>query len=168
MIVLRTRLRKMKTFFLLFFFFLSSCQGFLVPHSRAVRTARSYQTPPEDAGRIDDSLRPPPINLRKESILFDSNSATMANNNVLRAWQFIRRRFPLLLTGTQSDENPWGALYNTFFVRLPTLVAGGVYGKNLVQGHPLIVDLGDGPFEVHPLVVLGILGTILRVPKQSS
>lgn len=152
---------------------ISSCQCYVVhpiPKNFQQRV-RNYQTPPGedlDAWRIDDSLRPPPVNLRKESILFDSNSATMANNNALRVWQFMRRRFPVVVTGTHSDENPWGAIYNTVLVRLPTLVAGVLYGKNLIQGHPLIVDLGDGPFEVHPLVVVGILGAILRVPKQTQ
>ena len=76
----------------------------------------------------------------------------------------MRRRLPLLVTGTRSDADPWGAIYNTVLVRLPTLFAGVLYGKKVVQEHPLIVDLGDGPFEVHLVV---ILATILRVPEQS-
>lgn len=170
----------MKTSIVLFVVLIfSSCQGFLLhtnqfPRANAKTTTEHHQkTPPDDdmdAGhfKMDDSLRPPLINLRRESILFGTNSATMANNNVLSTWQWIRRRFPVLLTGTRSDENPGGALYNTFLVRLPTLVAGVIYGKNLVQGHGLIVDLGGGPLEVNPLVVFAILGSVLRVPKQPS
>lgn len=168
----------MKAFSVLLFFIfsiiLSTCQCFVVHHSISKPVRCHYQTPPSQNDEtillllIDDSLRPPPINLRKESILFDSNSATMAKNNALRVWQFMRRRLPLIVTGTHSDANPWGAMYNTLLVRLPTLGAGVVYAKNIIQGHPLIVDLGDGPFEVPSLVVLGILGTILRVPKQTQ
>ena len=156
---------------LLFFFviLLSTCQCFVLRSSIPHKTAGGcYQTKNEKDSQIDDSLRQPPVNWRKESILFDNEAATRANNNVLRVWQWMRRRLPLVVTGTRSDENPWGAIYNTVLVRLPTLLAGVLYGKNVVQGHPLIVDLGDGPFEVHPLIVVGILGTILRVPKQSQ
>jgi hypothetical protein len=154
-------------FFLSFLYLVSAAQCFLVPPAISRPHRPYYQTPRDIDERLDDSLRPPPFNLRKESILFDSNATTMANNNALRIWRFMRRRLPLWLTGTQSDENPWGAIYNTLLVRFPTLMAGVCYGKNVIQGHPLIVDLGDGPFEVPPLVVVGILASILRVPKSS-
>jgi hypothetical protein len=168
---LSTHVNQMNFFsrlFLSFFYLISTVQCFLVPPK--ISSHRPYyQTPPDidEAWSLDDSLRPPPFNLRKESILFDANATTMANNNALQIWRFMRRRLPHVLTGTQSDENPWGAIYNTLLVRFPTLVTGVLYGKNVVQGHPLIVDLGDGPFEVPPLVVFGILASILRVPKQS-
>jgi hypothetical protein len=37
-----------------------------------------------------------------------------------------------------------------------------VFGKNLLQGHPLVVDIEDGHFLAHLIVVGGILYEILR------
>jgi hypothetical protein len=105
--------------------------------------------------------------VRKESILFGEDPATVASNNALRLWKLMKDSLPYIFTGGQagsdvSDFNPMGGIYNVIFVRLPTILAGCVYGKNLVEGHPLVVDLGDGPFEVNPLAVAGVLYVILR------
>ena len=62
-----------------------------------------------------------------------------------------------------GDTKPVEHLYNLLFVRMPTVGAGIVYAKNLLQGHPLIVNFGDGTmFEVPSLFVFGIIAVILR------
>lgn len=116
--------------------------------------------------RLDAGLSPPPINIRKESILFGENPATMDNNNALRLWVNLKGTLPFVFTGAREpdtgDDNPIGAIYNIIFVRVPVIVAGLVYGKNQIEGHPLVVDFGDGPLAMNPLVVLGVMFFILR------
>ena len=116
--------------------------------------------------RLDADLLPAPINIRKESILFGENPATMDNNNILRVWKALKQGLPFIVTGartpTTADDNPLGAIYNVIFVRVPVIVAGLMYGKNLTEGHPLIVDFGKGSFVMSPLVVLAVLFVILR------
>ncbi len=118
---------------------------------------------------IDSNLIRPPINIRKESILFSDNPTTAANNNISKTWLSMRLNLPYIITGASKDDdvspvdkNPIGAIYNVMFVRLPTILAGLVYSKNLVQGHPLFCDVGAGPFEIPPLIVYGVLLVILR------
>lgn len=118
---------------------------------------------------IDQNLIRPPINIRKESILFGDNPATAKNNNISRLWKTLKQRLPYALTGvskndneTSADDNPIGKLYNMIFVRFPTLVAGLFYSKNLVEGHPLNCDIGYGLMEVPPLFVYAVLLIILR------
>jgi len=53
-------------------------------------------------------------------------------------------------------------LYNTFFVRIPTVMMAIVYATNLVKGHGLIMNVGYNDFEVPPLIVLSIIIAILR------
>jgi hypothetical protein len=121
------------------------------------------------------ALKPPPINIRKESILFDDNAATAQNNNISKLWQILKMNLPYVFTGVNKndtssalnssiDENPVGAIYNMVFVRFPSVLAGVVYTKNLIQGYPLYCDLGfgAGPFEIPPLFVYGVLLIILR------
>lgn len=115
---------------------------------------------------LDADLVPAPINIRKESILFGENPATMDNNNILRVWKILKQYLPFVVTGartsTTADDNPVGAIYNIVFVRVPVLMAGLVYGKNLAEGHPLIVDFGQGSFVMSPLVVVAVFFLILR------
>lgn len=115
---------------------------------------------------LDANLTPPPVNLRKQSILFDDNATTQGNNNILKTWKSLKRTLPFLVTGARTaemgDEKPLAAIYNMIFVRLPAIVAAILYGKNLMLGHPLIVDFGDGPFALSPLVVFGIFYVLLR------
>lgn len=116
---------------------------------------------------LNASLTPPPINLRKESLLFGTNPASKAENNSLKAWKWCKQNLPYIVTGSEAnstvaDENPLAGLYNLLLVRMPTILAGALYCKNLVQGHPLIVDVGGGPGEVPPILVGAILYAILR------
>lgn len=114
-----------------------------------------------------DLLRPQ-VNIRKESILFSDNPATVENNNSLRVWKLCKKYLPFIFTGAReidtADDNPIGGIYNMIFVRCPTILAGCFYIKNNIDGHPLIVDLGfgNGPFIVNPLVVFAVLFAILR------
>jgi hypothetical protein len=132
------------------------------PPIRSVRSRRGLKE--DDEAEVD--LMFPPINIRKESILFGDNPATMNNNNTLRLWKALKENLPFVVTGARTpntaDDNPIGGIYNILFVRLPVVVAGLVYGKNLAEGHPLIVDVGDGPFSVSPLIVLAVFFVILR------
>ena len=121
---------------------------------------------PADEPLLTEDLSPPLINLRKESILFGENPATQRNNNSLKFWTSLKTQLPRVVTGartpTTGDSNPIGALYNIVFVRVPILVAGLVYTSNLFQGHPLVVDFGEGPFVVGPLIVYGLFYLLLR------
>ena len=120
---------------------------------------------------IDSNLVRPPINVRKESILFGDNPATAENNKISRLWKVCKMNLPYVLTGVSKndpsspvDNNPVGAIYNMVFVRFPSALAGVLYTKNLIQGHPLYCDVGfgAGPFEIPPLFVYAILLIILR------
>jgi hypothetical protein len=121
-----------------------------------------------EANYIDD-LTPPPINFARNSILFDENPSTKRNNNAaLDAWVACQTNLPAVVTGVWpwrdasiTRNNPVGAFYNMAFVRIPVIVVGILYVKNLYQGHPLIMDIGDGPFEMSPLVVVAVLAFIL-------
>lgn len=113
-------------------------------------------------------LSPPSVNLSRRSILFDEHAETERSNLPLSVWQFLKAKSPPLLTGAWSwrsqsvaDTNPIMALYNVAFVRLPTICLGIVYGKNLLSGQPLIMDFGDGPFVMSPILVLVALAIIL-------
>jgi len=115
-----------------------------------------------------DNLTPPPINLSRGSILFSENPSTKRNNAVLDLWRSCKVNLPAVITGGWpwkdsdfADDNPIAGLYNIAFVRMPVIVVGFVYGKNLLEGHPLIMDIGDGPFVMSPLVVVAVLGLIL-------
>jgi hypothetical protein len=131
------------------------------------------QSAPDDNLDLNlDDVTPPSINFRKESILFGDNPATKRNNFFLDVWQDCQSTLPTLLTGGSDTNNnsnnnnvdPAARLYNMIFVRGPTVIVGLFYVKNTVTGHPLIVDIGHGPFEVSPLIVAGVLYMILRIP----
>ena len=53
------------------------------------------------------------------------------------------------------------ALYNIAFVRLPVIGVGIAYINNVLHGHPLIMDIGQGPTEISPIIVLSVLALIL-------
>lgn len=116
-----------------------------------------------------DDLTPPPINWSRDSILFSENPATKRNNNAaLDIWNWCQRSLPPPVTGVwpwrEADRiagDPLGAIYNMMVVRVPVLVVGLVYFKNLWESHPLIMDIGQGPFEVSPIVVFSVLAFIL-------
>jgi hypothetical protein len=116
----------------------------------------------QDERNLDD-LQPPPFNLRKESLLFDENATTRQDSNVRRLWLACQQNLPQIVHGSREgiDPEPLGALYNVMFVRIPAIVAGIVYCYNFSTGHPLIVDLGDGAFEMHPIIVVGALYVLL-------
>ena len=129
---------------------------------------RASSSSTDTANYYMDDLTPPAINLKRDSILFSENPSTQRNNTGLDAWRFCKANVAAVFTGawswrdtTVADHNPVGALYNMFFVRIPVVVVGLVYCKNLLDGHPLVMDIGDGPFEMSPLVVLAVLALIL-------
>jgi hypothetical protein len=100
--------------------------------------------------------------------LFSENPSTQRNNSALDAWNAAKSNLPAFLTGawpwrdlSVADKDPVGALYNIAMVRLPVVLVGILYGKNLIEGHPLVMDIGDGPFVMSPLIVIAVLGIIL-------
>ena len=121
----------------------------------------------DQANYLDD-LTPPPINIARNSILFSENPATKRNNAFSQLWKMCLRNLPPIFTGAWpwrdasiTERNPVGALYNMMLVRIPTVGIGAVYAKNLWEGHPLIMDFGQGAFEMSPVVVLSVLALIL-------
>jgi hypothetical protein len=115
-----------------------------------------------------DDLRPPSINLKRDSILFSENPSTKRNDVALNIWISFKEKLPAVVTGAWSwrstegaDANPIGALYNIAFVRLPVIGVGAIYIQNLIQSHPLVMDVGQGTFEVSPFIVLSVLALIL-------
>jgi len=87
----------------------------------------------------------------------------------LPIWKGVKNVFPAVVTGARKsstgDDNPAGALYNTFFVRIPTIAVGFFYSNVLLQyGDKFVMsaDLGLGPFEVPPILIAACLLAILR------
>jgi len=128
----------------------------------------------------------PLLNFEKKSLLFDTSndsgtkkiSPTSSSSPFLALWQGAKATLPPIITGAynykqqqrggnengnmEEKEEPVALLYNVIFVRVPTIVAGFVYIKNELTGHPFTIDVGYGPFDVNPVIVLGLLGWILR------
>jgi hypothetical protein len=127
------------------------------------------QDPDPDPQLLDlTDLTPPTVNLVRDSILFSENPSTLRNNSALDAWKAVKSNWPAVLTGawpwkdlSVADKDPVGALYNIAMVRMPVVLVGLLYGKNLIEGHPLVMDIGDGPFVMNPLIVICVLGIIL-------
>jgi hypothetical protein len=121
----------------------------------------------EADARLSDIL-PPAVSFSRNSILFSERPVTQRNNEVLDFWRGVKSTLPPVITGAWpwrdpflADENPMGALYNVLFVRFPVIGMGLVYAKNLNDGHPFIIDYGDGPVEFPPIAVLLVLAIIL-------
>ena len=128
------------------------------------RAASPTQDPEQDL----TDLTPPSVNLARDSILFSENPSTQRNNPALDTWNGAKSNLPAFVTGawpwkdlSVADKDPVGALYNIAMVRMPVVLVGILYGKNLIEGHPLVMDIGDGPFVMSPLIVIAVLGLIL-------
>mmetsp|Transcript_51976 Transcript_51976/g.62524 ORF Transcript_51976/g.62524 Transcript_51976/m.62524 type:complete len:193 (-) Transcript_51976:38-616(-) len=136
------------------------------PKPNADTINETYNLTPNEHNDALDDLLPPAINFYRDSMLFSDNPNNNRRSNViLHFWRRTKSTFPRIVTGawreSTGEENPIGALYNMVFVRMPVLCALGVYLRNCSVGHPLVVDLGNGPFEISPLVVVGVLFLIL-------
>ena len=121
----------------------------------------------EADARLSDIL-PPAVSVSRNSVLFSEKPVTQRNNDVLDFWRGVKSTVPPVITGAWpwrdpylADEHPMGAIYNIIFVRMPVIITGFIYAKNLHEGHPLIMDYGDGPFVVSPLIVFGVLALVL-------
>jgi len=131
-----------------------------------------------------DDLEHPLFNLRKESLLFDDTATTKRSNNIRRLWIFCKEHLPRVVHGAPTtatvrsgdsksaedaaaaaaaivDNNPMGALLNMAFIRIPAIAAGLLYALNVSHGHPLVVDLGNGPFAMNPAIVGAVLYLLL-------
>lgn len=129
-------------------------------------SAQNDETDKNDDSELDD-LTPPSISFTRNSLLFGDTPPTQRNNGPLRLWQGTKSVLPPVVTGAwgdegQGDTKPVEHLYNLMFVRAPTVLMGGVYIRNLLLGHGLIMNVGEGLFEVPPVIVFGIIAIILR------
>lgn len=119
----------------------------------------------DDNDELDD-LTPPSVSFTRNSVLFGENPPTQRSNGPLWLWQGAKKVFPPFVTGaweeSKGDKKPVEHLYNLLFVRMPVVLVGILYLRNLISGHPLIMNYGDGFFTVPPLVVLGVFMLILR------
>lgn len=117
-----------------------------------------------------DDLTPPSVNFSRNSMLFGDDPPTQRKNTPLKVWRGVKSFLPSFVTGawedSQGDKKPVEHLYNTVFVRLPTVLMACVYIRNLLQGHGLIMNVGDGfgdgLFEIPPLIVFSVILVILR------
>lgn len=121
-----------------------------------------------DADKRLSDILPPAVSFSRNSVLFSEKPVTQRNNDVLDFWRGLKNKVPAVVTGAWpwrdpffADENPMGAIYNICFVRMPVIAVGLLYVKNLTEHHPLIMDYGNGPLEISPLIVLGVLALIL-------
>jgi len=119
---------------------------------------------------LPKDLISPEMNLNDQTLLFSDTANVCENNNALKLWNVVVNYLPTIVTGDSKTfkdgaSNPLELIYNMLFVRIPTILAGIVYGKNLFEGHPLVVDIGfvgNGPIEVSPILVFIVLASILR------
>lgn len=85
----------------------------------------------------------------------------------LPVWRSVKATLPPVVTGAYEpavgDCAPAEALYNLFFVRLPTIVAGAIYLQRVSSGgRDIIMDMGLGEFQLSPIAVLFAMWLILR------
>ena len=122
-------------------------------------------TDTDDKYELDD-LQPPSVSFTRNSVLFGENPPTQRNNGPLWLWRGAKSILPSFATGAwdegKGDATPVEHLYNLLFVRMPTVLMGILYMRNLSMGHPLVMNYGDGFFEVPPLVVRCVFLVILR------
>mmetsp|Transcript_6888 Transcript_6888/g.12468 ORF Transcript_6888/g.12468 Transcript_6888/m.12468 type:complete len:151 (-) Transcript_6888:206-658(-) len=120
-----------------------------------------------------DELSPPSVSFSRNSILFGDDPPTQRNNAPLRFWQGTKSLLPPIITGAWGDDGGGGDvgkgdtkpvehLYNLLFVRFPTVCCMVVYVRNIMNGQPLVMDLGEGMFEVSPVIVFAVFLAILR------
>ena len=167
----RLELRMRTTFILVHGGLIASSQAFGFQSYRGV--TRCHYPPPrlllfalEDDNEELDDLTPPSVSFTRNSVLFGENPPTQRSNGPLWLWQGAKKVLPPFVTGaweeSKGDKIPVEHLYNLLFVRMPVVLVGILYVRNLILGHPLVMNYGDGFFEVPPLVVLGVFLLILR------
>ena len=167
----RLELRMRTTFILVHGGLLASSQALGFQRYRGV--TRCHYPPPrlllfalEDDNEELDDLTPPYVSFTRNSVLFGENPPTQRSNGPLWLWQGAKKILPPFVTGawevSKGDKKPVEHLYNLLFVRVPVVLVGILYLRNLILGHPLVMNYGDGFFEVPPLVVLGVFLLILR------
>ena len=113
-----------------------------------------------------DDLKPPSVSFTRNSILFGENPPTQRHNGPLWLWRRAKSTLPPFVSGAwdegKGDSKPAEHLYNLLFVRLPTVLMGILYIRNLSEGHPLVMNYGDGFFEVPSILVFCVFLVILR------
>ena len=119
----------------------------------------------DDDNELDD-LTPPSVSFTRNSVLFGENPPAQRRIWPLWLWQGAKTVLPQFVTGAweegKGDKKPVEHLYNLLFVRMPVVLVGILYIRNLILGHQLGMNYGDGFFAVPPLVALGVFLLILR------
>ena len=108
---------------------------------------------PSSSSLVEDTLQPPSINWKRGSILFDENPITAYNETQigLHYWTWCTTNLPAVVTGMypwkktaivqQTNEQPWSAIYNMVFVRIPAIcILLVVIGNGIVT----IASVGGG------------------------
>ena len=113
-----------------------------------------------------DDLVPPSVTFDRNSMLFGDDPPSQRKNAPLRIWRGAKQILPNFVTGawapSNGDKKPVENLYNTLFVRIPTVLMCVVYTRNLLLGHGLIINFGGDNIEVPSLIVYSIILVILR------
>ena len=146
-----------------------SCSLCALPSDKD-KSTKMMNTDEEKYNSELDDLTPPSVNFSRNSMLFGDDPPTQRKNTPLKVWRGVKSFLPSFVTGawedSQGDKKPVEHLYNTVFVRLPTVLMACVYIRNLLQGHGLIMNVGDGfgdgLFEIPPLIVFSVILVILR------
>ena len=117
------------------------------------------------------------LHIPKRQLHMEKDSQVDELKNLLRSsmlttWRAIKTVAPPVVTGAYDsdtgDGNPFEAMYNLVFVRMPTLVVGLMYYLRLSRGEPeVIMDLGMGQFALSPVVVITAMFFILRPPDRN-
>lgn len=113
-----------------------------------------------------DDLVPPSVSFDRNSMLFGDDPPSQRKNAPLRIWRGAKQILPNFVTGawapSSGDKKPVENMYNTLFVRIPTVLMCVVYTRNLLLGHGLIINFGGDNIEVPSLIVYSIILVILR------
>ena len=114
----------------------------------------------------DDSQSAPPDELARRDDDYAVLLPEPAEKISQQIWRTAKRYLPPIVTGAWSpadgDDGASMALYNLFFIRVPILAATAWYVRDIViGGGSLELDVGLGPFELPPGIVLAIAGIML-------
>mmetsp|Transcript_833 Transcript_833/g.1281 ORF Transcript_833/g.1281 Transcript_833/m.1281 type:complete len:192 (-) Transcript_833:274-849(-) len=169
--------------FILAFSVIPGCCGFIGCSSSALRQShvrctdetqkynlRFHAKDTESSIDSDDDVSSAFKPSRGKSMLFsppdnDDDEMNKAEDIPLVVWREVKSSLPRFVHGAKEtdsgDDNPLGCIYNLIFVRVPVIGAGVVYAKNLLSGYPLVIDVGQGPFEVNSFFVAACLWVLL-------
>lgn len=84
----------------------------------------------------------------------------------LEIWVALKKVLPSVVTGayrgSEGDDNPAAALYNTVFVRTPTIWIGLWFLFHNFEGGEFNMDFGAGPVSISQTAIGLVMFLILR------